>query len=462
MTDLNKVLTVKGYSIKKSWLSGKQLDELKRELTVKPLGNPKFMAATKPFTLYAESPARIYVPRCWGKEKYGDEEADLVPTGNALPPELKFTGTPFDYQEKIIEDFLKVKNGLICVPCGRGKTFMALAIAARLGRRFLICVDKEFLMDQWKGEMERFFPGLRIGIIQTNICQTDLKYDCTICMIQTLLSRDFPPFASYGLTIFDECHHLGAGCFSQVLLKIQTKFMLGLSATPERDDGLTKVFLWFLGNPVYWEKVRDPDPTVKVVPMYFKSDQSSYRDPPTDWKGEVSLVHLLGQIVDHEPRTDWIAKKLIEISANPLRKILVLSERKVLLEALEVLLTRAKVSVGYYIGGMKQEEREKSAKDGQVILGTYAMASEGMNIKELNCVLMASPRKKIEQSIGRILRMRPDERKIEPLILDVVDMHDVYKRQYASRKKFYKDCSYDIEGSKREVKVDENVCTIID
>lgn len=457
----DRILTLKGYSIKKSSLQPAILEKLKKDLTVKPLSNQKFAKAPS-FTIYAESPERIYIPRMYGREHFGPEESDLLSEGVALRPELVFTGTPFDYQETIIDDFMKVANGLICVPCGRGKTFMALAIAAKLGKRFIICVDKEFLMDQWRGEMERFFPGLRVGILQAKIEQTDLKYDCTICMIQTLLSREYSGnyFANYGFTIFDECHHLGAGCFSQVLMKIQTKYMLGLSATPERDDGLTKVFLWFLGNPVYWEKKRDPDSTVSVVPMFYKSDESSYKDEPTDWKGEVSLVHLLGQVVNHEPRTRWIADKLIEITKNPLRKILVLSERKVLLETLEVYLSREKITVGYYIGGMKQEERDKSSKEAQVLLGTYAMASEGMNIKELNCILLASPRKKIEQSIGRILRMRPDERMIEPLILDVVDMHNVYKRQYSSRKKFYKECAYNIEGLVAKKPVDE--CVIID
>lgn len=372
-------------------------------------------------------------------------------------------------------------------------------------------------MEQWRGEMERFFPGLRIGILQGDTAElgqtivkgkelslaelkerarvaglkvsgtkTDLQnrlaaaginvipskeiveYDCTICMIQTLLSRDFTPgqFNDYGLTIFDECHHLGASYFSQVLLKVQTRYMLGLSATPERDDGLTKVFLWFLGEPVYWEKVRDPDPTVKVRPLFYTSTDDAYTRTPTDWKGEVSLVHLLGQVVEWAPRTRWLAEKLVEVAADARRKILVLSERITLLEALDAHLTRAGLKTGYYIGGMKDSERADAARDSQVLLGTYAMASEGMNIKELNCVLLASPRKKIEQSIGRILRVKPEERVVEPLILDCVDVHDVYKGQWAKRKAFYKKCQYDIEGesgaaaAKKKKEADADVCQI--
>jgi hypothetical protein len=78
------------------------------------------------------------------------------------------------------------------------------------------------------------------------------------------------------------------------------------------------------------------------------------------------------------------------------------------------------------------------------------MASEAMNIKTLNCVLMASPRKKIEQSTGRILRQRPEERKLAPIILDIVDMHPTYGRQSRERISYYKACGYKIiDGSKK-------------
>jgi hypothetical protein len=72
------------------------------------------------------------------------------------------------------------------------------------------------------------------------------------------------------------------------------------------------------------------------------------------------------------------------------------------------------------------------------------MASEAMNIKSLNTVVLASPRKKIEQSVGRILRERPSERKVQPLIVDIIDSHGMYLGQWRKRKTFYKACGYKI------------------
>jgi superfamily II DNA or RNA helicase len=272
-------------------------------------------------------------------------------------------------------------------------------------------------------------------------------------MIQTLVLREFSQedFQGFGFTIFDECHHLGAAHFSRALFKVQTKLMLGLSATPTRDDGLTKVFEWFLGKPVYWEKTREADPDVIVKKVQFHTDDDAYTKVPTDWQGETVLARLLTQVVECEARNETIDQVMADLVKESNRRILVLSERKSHLERIEKGLPKG-VTVGYYIGGMKEEVREEGARTAQVLLGTYAMASEAMNIKTLNTMLMASPRRKIEQSTGRILRTQKDNRDVAPVIVDIVDSHDVYKNQWLKRRAYYKKCAYKIEGEKEKDK----------
>jgi superfamily II DNA or RNA helicase len=275
--------------------------------------------------------------------------------------------------------------------------------------------------------------------------QTDpAQYDITICMIQTLCQRQWSEdfFKGYGLTIFDECHHLGAAHFSRALMKVQTPYMLGLSATPQREDGLTKVFEAFLGKPIYWEKQRDPDESVVVRGIHFTNDDTTYTDIPTDWKGDVVTARLLTQLVTFPPRNAIIIDLLKELISDSRRYILVLSERKSHLECIEEGLIAAKASYGYYIGGMKQTDRDANAADKQVLLATYAMASDALNIKKLNCVILASPRKNVEQSTGRILRQRPEERQLDPLIVDIIDSHGIYQGQWRKRAAYYKKCKY--------------------
>lgn len=441
------VITARGYAIRKDALEDDDMKLLRKNLTVAPKVIEKFARGNLSFTIYLESKTRFYVPRQWGIQTFGEPEADILSNGLSLPKTIKFTGSPFPYQETIINTFLdKNANGLICVPCGRGKTFMALCIAVKLGKRFLIVVDKEFLANQWKGEIERYMEGARIGFLQSTRCEIDsTKYDITICMIQTICQRDYPDkfFDEYGFTIFDECHHLGAQHFSKTLTKIQTKHMLGLSATPDRDDGLTKVFEYYLGPPVYQESTREPDPTVEVEAIWYMDTDPKYADPPRDWRGEIVTARLLTQIVECTRRTKIILDRLHDLAKDNRRKILVLSERRGHLEEIFDGLTEFKR--GYYVGGMKQVDLDKNAETCQIILATYAMASEAMNIKALNAMIMASPRKKVEQSTGRILRIQPEHREVEPLIIDIIDQHETYERQWYQRLRYYKKCKYTVK-----------------
>lgn len=493
MASKNRVITHLGYAVKKDSLTDQQNTKIQKDLNVAPKQMGRYAPQADSWPVYQESASRYYLPRAWGLTEFGEPEASLLVDGNPIREDLAFVGKPYDYQKEIVDNFVKVGTGLICVPCGRGKTFMAINIAARLGRKFMVVVDKEFLLQQWSGELKSLMPGIRIGIIQENKKQIGLveevvvsktipeikaelkelglkvggtkdellvrlnaakppvkavpvEYDCCIAMIQTLVQRDFDEtdFRSFGLTIFDECHHLGAAHFSRALFKVQTKFMLGLSATPVRDDGLTKVFEWFIGKPVYWEKIREADPDVIVRKVEFEADDDAYTREPTDFRGELVLATLLTQILEYEPRNQRIDEVLKDLVAEPERRILVLSDRITHLERLERGLPKGTTS-SYYIGGMKENVREGGAKTAQVLLGTYAMASEAMNIKTLNTMVMVSPRKKIEQSTGRILRVQKGDRVVAPLIVDIVDSHGVYQGQWLKRKAYYKKCAYKIE-----------------
>lgn len=523
MNSLDRVLTSHGYAIKKSSLTPNSTQQLRKELTVSPMTNQKFIRgpAVQPFSVYSESATRFYVPRCWGKDQYGVAQGETLVEGDPLRSDLQFIGKPYEYQKAIVDQFFEAgSNGLICVPCGRGKTFMAIWTAMRIGRKFMIVVDKEFLMNQWKGELEALVPGICVGILQEDKCQVgeetvygkaktlaelkqacrekslkvggnredlvnrlkeadpDFKeiesktvsYDCTIAMIQTLVQRDFLSdiFKKFGFTIFDECHHLGASNFSRALLKVQTKYMLGLSATPIRDDGLTKVFEWFLGKPVYWEKTREPDPHVVVQCIQFTTDDANYNEVPVDYKGEPVLARLLTKVVECEERNEKIAEILRTLAEDPRRKILVLSERISHLNCIEELLKDSGLIMSYYIGGMKEEIREAGARDSRILLASYAMASEAMNIKTLNTVILASPRKKVEQSTGRILRVQKDQREVNPIIVDIVDSHGMYQGQWRKRASYYKKCAYRIQyenqnqSEKEEKEEDGDDCLIMD
>jgi superfamily II DNA or RNA helicase len=423
----------------------------------------KFQKGVQTFPIYYESKTRFYVPRHWGIKKYGEPEANIVPEGLNLPSAIMFRTTfpPHDFQKDIMATFLeKGANGLICVPCGYGKTFMALHIAVQMKKRFLIIVDKEFLMNQWKAEIENFIEGARVGILQANKIQMDAeKYDVTICMIQTICRREFPEgfFDQYGLTIFDECHHLGASYFSKALLKIQTKYMLGLSATPDREDGLTCVFEYYLGEAVYKNTQRAPDKEAVVKAVWFDSEDPVYKEVPVNWRGEPVTAKLLNQVAEFEARNQKIMEVIESYAKDPNRFILILSDRISQLDWFTTALGKTSYIHGYYIGGMKQTILDDNAARCQILLATYQMASEAFSVKKLNTVVLATPRKNVQQSTGRIFRERIEERKVAPHIIDIIDSHECHKRRWFVRQRFYKECEYTIQHENKPKKTTEKV-----
>jgi hypothetical protein len=507
--EMNRVLTSKGYAITKSTLTEQQLTRIRKDLTMKPTDHFA-KGAVESFPIYYESKARIYVPRHWGYKTFGEPESSIVPEGLPYSPSVQFRTTfpPHDFQLEIIRTFLdKGANGLICVPCGYGKTFMALYLASQLKKRFLIVVDKEFLMNQWKAEIDNFMEGATVGILQGDLCQvgntttlheytgaelkemakqagvkqtgtkevlqqrlqaagidispkrTVVEYDVTICMIQTICRQEYPEgfFSNYGFTIFDECHHLGAAYFCKALRAIQTKCMLGLSATPDRDDGMSCIFEYFLGDAVYKNTQRAPDKDAVVKAVWFHSDDPVYAEVPVNYRGETVTATLLNNVSGFEPRNQKILHVMEEYIRDPHRFILLISDRISQLEWFEAALKSQypDYNVGYYVGGMKQTVLDENADKCRLLLATYQMVAEGFSVKKLNTIVLTTPRKKVEQASGRIFRERIAERKVAPHIIDIIDSHDCHKRRWAVRQKFYKDSQYTIQHIDRPAKKKE-------
>jgi superfamily II DNA or RNA helicase len=266
-------------------------------------------------------------------------------------------------------------------------------------------------------------------------------------MLQTVAKHEYPEgfFADFGLSIFDECHHLGAAHFSKALMKIQTKYMLGLSATPDRTDGLSKVFGWYIGDMTTKIRAREEDAEVEVRVYNFTSTDEAYTKMDVDYRGNPIRARLLNTITEYEPRTRYMIPA-VKKAYDEKRKTLILSDRRDHLLMWERLLKEAGATdVAFYVGGMKQVALEKS-EEAQILLGTYSMAAEGMNIPTLNTIVLSTPKSNVEQSVGRILRQKKDERAFNPLIIDILDKpHDCFVSQFRKRHDYFKKCGYKIK-----------------
>ena len=459
-----RVLSNRGYSIPKEGLTHGQIAQLKDALTVTPVAPLEYSAGLDSFPVYYESPLRLYVPRMWGQKAFGLPDADIRKEGKSLREDLVFQGSLRPHQTEITDTFVaKGKNGIICVPCGWGKTFMSLAIMGKIRRKTIIVVHKEFLVSQWIGEINRVYPTARIGRLQADESEVGDEFDITIAMLQTVAKREYPDgyFNDFGFAIFDECHHLGAAHFSKALMKIQTKCMLGLSATPERTDGLSKVFGWYLGEMSTRIRAREEDTEVEVRVYDYTTTDEEYTKTSYDYRGNPIRARLLNTITEYEPRTRYLIPA-IKQAYDEKRKTLILSDRRDHLLMWERLLKEAGApDVAFYVGGMKQNALEKS-EEAQILLGTYSMAAEGMNIPTLNTIVLSTPKSNVEQSVGRILRQKKDERQFNPLIIDILDQpHDCFVSQFRKRHDYFKKCGYKIKHWNTQGPLDTEVTPLM-
>ena len=183
-------LSKDGYKIIKKDYDSKFIKEIKDELTVKPFNNfnrSQMASDVGRFTVYLESPKKLYLPRFYGMKKFGDPTMDLLEEGD--PINLTFRGDLREEQKPIEEVYLKNAyqkgGGIISIRCGGGKTVLALHIISVLKKKTIVVVHKDFLMTQWRDRILEFLPDARIGKIQQNTVDIEDK-DIVLAMVQSL------------------------------------------------------------------------------------------------------------------------------------------------------------------------------------------------------------------------------------------------------------------------------------
>jgi len=360
--------------------------------------------------------------------------------------------------------------------------------------------------------------------------------------------------------VVHNCHHMAAPSFSKAFPLISSKYNLGLSATPKRNDNLQNIFYWNIGPTSFESFTNDKFAIVKNINFTDDNYVEKY-----NWQGSIDLHKLHLQIIKNKFRNEMIIKQLINLSKKG-RQILVLSkmidhlkelrrifckknhyknypretifnickERELNKKTFSLICSFIKepVTSGFYIGGMKQtvdqsahskthteldelifnnldkikieylkyiydkknkkrkkinlkredkidiileceievevdetlESLEKSSKC-DILFASYQLVSEGTDIPTLNTLIMTTPKKQIEQVVGRILRAKT---KFTPLILDIVDSSfSVYQNQSHFRNRYYKKCNYSIDNVCIDAKdekvpiIDENVTNIV-
>jgi len=466
-----------GYAIYKNSTTESELELIRNELTIKPFTCPGYgnVDDITPYKLFMENDDKIYVPSFYGKNKFGNPQISKLKEPETISISFASNRLMRPYQQEIIKTYLQsarsIGGGIISVGCGRGKTVMGLKIIEELKAKTLILVHKEFLMNQWVDRIKEYLPEARVGYIQGKTLDIQRK-DIVLAMIQSLSDprkdNDYPAniFESFGLVIADECHHLAARQFCRSLAKYPFKYTLGLSATPDRADGLTRVFKHYLGDIVYKDseiEASEEDKAMEHIPnstveiyiykMCSGNIDTKYNKEEVNYKQKPNIVTMKSNIANCEHRTRFLLSFLPRLIQEG-RTILILSCRRAHITAMEKMINDMNIpecSVGLYVGGMKQENLDISATK-RVIIATYDMAEEAFDCKTLNTLIFGTPHKNIKQAVGRILREEKKKRKFIPLIIDVQDIFSTFNGWNKIREKYYKTEGYPMKVSETLVK----------
>jgi superfamily II DNA or RNA helicase len=331
-------------------------------------------------------------------------------------------------------------------------TVLTLNILTKIAKKTLILVQRESLADQWVERIQQFIPKARIGRIQGAKVSVD-NCDIVLGMLQSISMKEYPDsiFESFGFVVIDEVHHISSEVFSRALFSVVTKYMLGLSATMERADKTTYVFKMFLGDIVY-EDPKELTHEVKVRAITYESPEDvEYNKMVYDFRGNTQNSTMVAKLCAYNPRTEFIIRViqdlLVETGSKPedgAAKIMILAQQKKLLGyIMDAITKRGIATAGYYMGGMKPVALKESETK-QIVIGTYAMAQEGLDIKSLTTLVMATPMVNIEQAVGRIMRVSG----IKPVVVDMVDSHKNFQNQWRRRRVFYKKAGYEIVAIK--------------
>jgi superfamily II DNA or RNA helicase len=443
------MLTLNGYRLSKS--TNPPIDELRKTLTVKPQVPKVFVSnpnAVPRYKVYGEAVDCLYLPKHFGISKFGPPTSTTRDVPQTPDEFWTFKGSLRDIQRPVVDAFLKPEphDGILSLHTGGGKTVCALYIASQLKLPTLVIVHNSFLRDQWEERVKGFLPNARIGRIQGDLCEIDDR-EIIIAMLQTLSMKTISilKFRPLGLVIVDECHHIASEVFVQALPKVTSKYMLGLSATPSRKDGLMFVANWFLGPLLYTSDTGDKEDTGVHVEVYeYKNDDPVFNEILYNAQGVMFTSLMINKLAECEDRTRWLVEILKDVlEETPHRQVLVLSDRvqhtKDILAALPEGL-RSKAAI--LSTDVKAAARAEFCATKTILIATYAMCKEGFDVPTLNTLVMATPRPDVDQIVGRILRVEKSARTAAPLILDLVDPQ--FRRQFQERNALYKQRAYKV------------------
>lgn len=364
---------------------------------------------------------------------------------------LNFLGKLRKEQSKAVHAITKHDTGVLHAPTAFGKTVTAIGVITRRKVNTLILTHSRQLLDQWQERLQSFLEDTEIGVICGGKKRPSGQID--IATYQSLINKNDntidPLIQKYGQIIIDECHHISSPRFEMVLNEVRAKFVLGLTATPTRQDGHQKI-IFMLAGPIR-HKVKSShaekfEQRVVVSQLY---NQPPHYLTNSDSRPHISEVYRW--LIENADRNKKIINDVISIITED-KHPLILTERREHADMINLLLLEKGLHTVVLRGAMRAKERKEANEQlatAQVIIATGKYIGEGFDLPRLDTLFLALPiswKGSLAQYAGRI--HRESEGKNLVTIFDYVDASlPMLQRMYNKREKGYKAMGYNITYS---------------
>ncbi len=341
-------------------------------------------------------------------------------------PEIKFK---LRDEQKIAVDYISKKDFSLCIaPPGFGKTLIGAKMIELRKANTLVIVNKNMLLDQWIDRFVSYFGYKKSDIGFLGKSKNKLNNKLDVATMQSL-KNNIDIIKNYSFVIVDECHHIPALTFEKIIKSFQGKFILGLSATPNRKDGMEPLIYQQLGSIAYEVKSKKSlTNKLKIVETEFRSEVDNFSD-------------LIAELINDNNRNNLIIEEIEKYSK---RKILLLTDRIEHIENLELILKLKEIEYISIHGSLKKSEQVVSMEKvstASLVLATTSYFGEGIDFPHLDTIIFATPISyygRLVQYLGRIGRGGSN-----CLAIDILDIYNSFTlSSYKKRKDGYKQLHY--------------------
>ena len=354
----------------------------------------------------------------------------------------------YDYQENAVNSLIQAQGGILQSKAGSGKTRMGIATICRMGKKTLWLTHTNELLNQSYNAAAEFIDKKLLGKITAGKIQ--IADGITFATVQTLSKADLNALRyEWDMIVVDECHRASmsvtrATMFSKVLNNLAAPYKYGLSATLHRADGLIPCTFALLGGVAH----SVPDSAVHTMKVKIERKDTGVKISRAclDTDGTLVYARLINYLAEHKDRNEQIVKDIEMIYAYGDHSIILLSDRVGHIETIYDMLSDEMMKETVILHGkVKKQDRELALeqmrnKEKHILLATYQLAKEGLDVPCLDRLLLATPVKDyaiVVQSVGRIARVC--DGKGTPVVYDYVDdigfLQGMWKKRCTSYRK---------------------------